>query len=132
MTNVRAIALATILGISAPTLIDTAIGVSAVAAFPVFPTGDFSDGNWMITLYYDNNVRHYHGWNLKTGDTISLSGGTVSGDSRRWVYSWLNDDYIYEVSWRPSDPNIIRLQVFDPNGKTIVNRLMTKQTGVGG
>jgi hypothetical protein len=127
MTNLKAIALATILGMSAPTLIDTAIETSAIAS-PAFPSGDFSDidGNWTVALYYENNVRHYYGRNLKTGDTITLSGGAVSGDNQRWVYSWLNDDYIYEVAWRPNDPDVIRLQVFDPNGRTIVNRLMRK------
>jgi hypothetical protein len=30
----------------------------------------------------------------------------------------------YQVTWKPSDPNFIRVQVTQPNGKLILNRLL--------
>lgn len=91
-----------------------------------FPSGNFSDDNWLISLWYENSTYHYKGTNLRTGDSISLQGVRVSGSHQRHVYTWKNGNYLYQVTWQPRDFYYIRLQVFDPNGKQLLNRLLTK------
>lgn len=130
--NIKAITLATILGLTMPIVIEVATNTQ-VLANPSFPSGNFGDDLWLITLSSENNVRRYYGQNLKTGDTIDLSGSNVSGNNQRWVYTWLNDKYRYQVAWQPSNPNVIRLQVLSPSGKVILNRLLQRRTeGIGG
>jgi hypothetical protein len=126
--NIKAITLAAILGLATPVVTEL-ITTTQVLANPSFPSGDYSDGLWLITLSYQDNVRHYSGRNLKTGDTIALSGSNVSGNNQQWVYTWLNDKYRYQVAWQPEDPDVIRLQVLSPSGKAILNRLLQRQIG---
>ncbi|GAB4175032.1 MAG: hypothetical protein Fur006_05270 [Coleofasciculaceae cyanobacterium] len=122
--NIKGIALATIVGFSAPTIAVIAINDRAIAT-PEFPLGEFSDRTWVIFLRYENNAYHYRAENLQTGDSISLSGATVSGTRQRRTYTWRNGRHRYEVAWRPNDPYFIRVQVFAPNGKQIFNRLLS-------
>ncbi|MGK7878219.1 MAG: hypothetical protein AB4426_34405 [Xenococcaceae cyanobacterium] len=121
--NIKAISLAAILGLSVPTITDIAINTQAVAQLP-FPSGDFRDNTWSVSLWYTNNAYYYKGENLRTGDSLSLAGAQVSGNRQRPVYTWRNDAYRYQVAWQPKDSNVIRLQVFNPNGRLILNRLL--------
>ena len=57
-------------------------------------------------------------------NNINLSGAVASGTKQRQVYTWNNNGMKYQVTWKPSDPNFIRLQVTQPNGKLILNRLL--------
>ena len=61
---------------------------------------------------------------MKTGSSLLLSGATVTGNNQRRVYNWRNGPSRYQVVWQPSDPNVIRVQVFAANGKEILNRLL--------
>jgi hypothetical protein len=121
--NLKAIALATILGLSAPAIADIALSTPVVAQANL-PTGMYSDGEWSVTIGYNNNAFSYYGENLRTGDSINLRGARVSGNNQRRIYTWRNGDFRYQVAWQPSDPGVIRVQVFNGRGRETLNRLL--------
>lgn len=125
--NFKAIAVAAILGLSVPTIADVAISSHAVAAGKYdYPQGEFLDKEWQVLLSFKDNAYYYKGKNLKNGSNITLVGATTSGTKQRQVYTWRNNKLKYEIVWRPSDSNVIRLQVTAGNGKVILNRLLTQ------
>ncbi|MEO0373772.1 MAG: hypothetical protein AAF329_03925, partial [Cyanobacteria bacterium P01_A01_bin.17] len=91
---------------------------------PGSPSGTFQDDTWQVTLRGENSNLTYEGRNLKTGDSLNLSGATVATSQDRKVYTWYNGDYQYRVSWRPSDTSVLRLQVITPKGKELINSLL--------
>lgn len=120
--NNNAIALSAILGVSAPIVVDIATDRAAIAQ----PIGTFQNGTWLVTIDYDvNNVLTYDGYKKTTGDSISLRGVRVAGTPQRRLYIWDNNGYTYQVAWRPADPSFIRVQVFQPNGREILNELLS-------
>lgn len=121
--NIKATALAVILGLCTPAITNLVINSPAIAA-PQFAQGTFMDDTWSVTLWFENNSYFYRGKNMKTGSSLLLSGATVTGNSQRRVYNWRNGPSRYQVVWQPNDPNVIRVQVFAPNGKQILNRLL--------
>jgi hypothetical protein len=121
--NLKAIALATILGLSAPAIADIALSTHAVAQANL-PTGMYSDGEWSVTIGYDNNALSYYGENLRTGDSINLRGARVSGNNQRRIYTWRNGDFRYQVAWQPRDPGVIRVQVINGRGREVLNRIL--------
>lgn len=85
----------------------------------------FSDGEWLVTIGKNGDDFTYYGVNLKSRASITLRGANLAANSQRHVYTWNNGDYRYQVAWRPSDPQVIRLQVF--NGREeLLNRLLYK------
>ncbi|MFB8789195.1 MAG: hypothetical protein U7123_10165 [Potamolinea sp.] len=126
--NLKAIALASILGISTPVIADIALGTQTFAQVSA-PVGMYGDGAWMVTINYYQNVLNYEGKNVRTGDTLKLRGARVGGDSERRIYTWSNGDFQYQVAWQPSDPGVIRLQVFDGGGRETLNRLLYVMKG---
>ncbi len=121
--NLKALALATILGLSTPAIADIALNTHAVARSNA-PLSTFNDGRLSVTINYSNNSYIYYGRDLVTNRSITLRGGRVGGDSQRRTYSWNNNGFRYQVAWRPTDPRVIRLQTFDPRGREILNRLL--------
>ncbi|MFM7406978.1 MAG: hypothetical protein ACKO3K_10030 [Cuspidothrix sp.] len=123
--NSKAIILAAILGISTPAIIDIAIPnqVLAVQKFD-YPSGAFSDKDWTVSLSFDNNVYYYYGKYRNSKSDINLSGAVASGTKQRQVYTWNNNGMKYQVTWKPSDPDFIRVQVIEPKGKVILNRVL--------
>jgi serine/threonine protein kinase len=91
------------------------------------PSGTFQDDTWQVTLVDQNGTLDYQGRNLKTGDALNLSGAAAAVSGDRKVYTWYNGDYQYQVSWRPSDAGVIRLQVIAPKGKELINSLLNQQ-----
>jgi hypothetical protein len=88
----------------------------------------FTDDEWLVAIAPNGNDLTYYGVNLKTRDSLSLRGGSFSDSSQLKVYSWNNGDYRYQLSWKPSDSQVIRLQVF--NGQEeLLNRLL-RQTSL--
>lgn len=122
--NYKGIALAAFLGIATPAILDIAIPQSALAAKYNYPKGTFADKEWRVSLSFNNNVYYYYGEKLNSNAYISLSGAVASGTNDRQVYTWNNNRTKYQVSWRPSDPSFIRVQVISPSGKVILNRLL--------
>ncbi len=121
----QAMVLATILGLSAPAIADIALNTHAVAQ-TTSPVGMYSDGEWSVTIGYDNNAFSYYGENLNTGNNINLRGARVSGNSQRRVYTWRNGDVRYQVAWQPRDPGVIRVQVINGRGREVLNRVLYK------
>jgi len=119
----QAMVLATILGLSTPAIADIALSTPVVAQANL-PTGMYSDGEWSVTIGYNNNAFSYYGENLRTGDSINLRGARVSGNNQRRIYTWRNGDFRYQVAWQPSDPGVIRVQVFNGRGRETLNRLL--------
>jgi hypothetical protein len=121
----QAIILSAILGISTPAIMDIAIPNSAMAVQKFnYPNNTFSDQEWTVILKFTNNSYHYNGKHIPKGSSINLSGATASGTHERQVYTWNNNGTKYQVTWKPNDPNYIRVQVIDTKGKIILNRLL--------
>jgi hypothetical protein len=125
--NFTAIAAATVLGLSAPTITDISLNSHAIAA-PKFqyPTGSFSNSEWSVLLTYNNNAYSYKGTFIPKNTSINLVGATASGDHQRQIYTWRNNGLKYQVTWRPSDRDTIRVQVVKPNGTLVLNTLLTR------
>jgi len=126
--NLKAIALASILGISTPVIADITLGTQTFAQVST-PVGMYGDGTWMVTISRDGGVLNYYGKNVKTGDSLRLRGAKIGGSSDRRIYTWSNGDYDYQVAWQPSDPGVIRLQVFDGGGRESINSLLYVMKG---
>ncbi len=122
MMSLPAIALAIGLGLAVP-VIESAIAPTVVLAQSL-PTGTFSDGEWTVRIAYQGNALTYYGRNENSGDSLFLSGASVGGNASRRTYTWNNSGHRYRVSWQPSDPDTIRVEVFSPNGRSILNRLL--------
>lgn len=121
--NFKAIAIATILGLSAPALADLTLNTHAVAR-PNAPLSTFSDGELSVTIDYYNKSYIYYVRDIRTNRNMTLRGGRVGGNNQRRIYTWYINGVRYQVSWRPSEPQVIRLQTFEPGGKEILNRLL--------
>lgn len=123
--NYKAITIAAILGISTPAIVNVAMTQPVLAATYNYPAGTFADKDWQVNLSFSNNVYYYYGENRRNPNSyINLSGAVASGTNERQVYTWNNNGMKYRVSWRPSDPSFIRVQVINPSGKEILNRLL--------
>lgn len=85
----------------------------------------FTDNEWLVAIGQNGDDFSYYGVNLRTRNSLTLRGAKVSANSQRQVYTWNNGDYRYQVAWQPSDPNVIRLQVFGGR-KELLNRLLYK------
>lgn len=114
--------LAVWLGLAVP--IVPALLLPTIAQADSLPTGEFNDGTWSVTIRYSNNALTYYGENLNTGRSIFLSGATVGGSRSRRTYTWNNAGTRYVVTWQSADDSAIRVQVKNPNGREILNRLL--------
>ncbi|MBF2066620.1 MAG: hypothetical protein IGS39_19690 [Calothrix sp. C42_A2020_038] len=129
--NIKAIVLATIIGISAPAITEVAFSnpVLASSSFD-FPEGDFIAGtqtrnDWLVSLQRVGQTYMYRGTNLSNGSSIEIATyPRLSGNKQRQVYTWTKNRHRYQISFRPNDPSVIRLQVFNPNGREILNRIL--------
>jgi hypothetical protein len=126
--NIKAFALAAILGISVPAVADITISNPAMANSGFnYPDGVFSDGTWEVTLRSGDNGYSYTGTNLQSGKSLYISSAPkTSGNRRRQVYTWRKGDYRYQIAYQPNDPNYIRLLVIAPNGGVVLNRLLSQ------
>jgi hypothetical protein len=92
--------------------------------------GYFFTNDWEIKVSrngnnYGNGTSYiYAGRNSKTRDSISLAGGRLTRSEGKHFYKWRNGSTIYLVTWQPEDPNSARVQIFNPGGKEIFNKLM--------
>lgn len=127
--NIKTFAVIAILGLAAPAITDLAINTQAHAEEPKLtaPLGGFSDGLWTVSLWQDNNLYNYSVKNHQTGATLFLSSPEQSIDGDNRIYTWRYNSTDYQVSWQPSNPRMINLQVIGPNGKQVLNRLLPKR-----
>ena len=86
--------------------------------------GTFSNGNWRVSISaYEPAAYTYRGTDLRTGSSIDLMDMDVHGTTDRPQYRFRNGNVTYAVAFRYSDPNTIRLQVYQ-EGQEILNELL--------
>ncbi|OKH52820.1 hypothetical protein NIES2101_13240 [Calothrix sp. HK-06] len=130
--NIKVIGLAAILGLSAPAITDIALNPQSAVAMPtdfVRPTGAFTDSSteWVVKLNLDEfGVYTYSGQNTKQGSDLTLKSPEISGNSQSYTYTFKNNSYKYIITYQPADKKHIRLTVVNPQGSTILNKLMAK------
>jgi hypothetical protein len=91
--------------------------------------GFFNAHPWEIKIFKDGDSYIYSGKNIDTKTGISLANGRLTKSQGKHFYKWRNSGTIYQVTWRATDPLYARLQVFDRQGKEILNKLMWTPTG---
>jgi hypothetical protein len=114
-----------IFGLATP-LLTQAISPMVAVAKMTSPDGAFVDQEWTITVAYVNNTYQYSGYNSQTKKSIQLSGATVLRDGQRKIYTWNNGGTRYQVVWQSQDPDYVRVRVTTPNGKEVLNRLLSR------
>jgi hypothetical protein len=88
----------------------------------------FVKDNWEVKISRDGDRFIYSGGeNGKRG--IRLVNGKLIKSGGKHFYKWHNAGTIYQVTWQPADPDFARVQVFDPGGSEIFNKLMWTPTG---
>jgi hypothetical protein len=98
--------------------------------------GTFSNSNWQASFwawepaYYILYVK-----NQKNGSTINLTGFKVAGTTSRPQYRFTDParGLTYLVTFRYSDPNTIRLEIYQ-NNRAIANELLPRESNklIGG
>jgi hypothetical protein len=128
MNKSQILALSIAFGITVPTIAIVSQPATAQIrnAAANSPNGNFRGGEWNVGVYYRNNTYQYFGVNA-AGKSIELSGATVRRDGARRIYTWNNGGTRYQVVWQPQDPDFIRVRVTTPQGKEILNRLLSRQ-----
>ncbi|MEL6458425.1 MAG: hypothetical protein AAFX46_04675 [Cyanobacteria bacterium J06636_27] len=130
--NIKAIALASVVGLSAPAITAVTLNPQSASATPrnaTRPTGAFLDKskNWVIRLNYDRYGNYiYDSLDRKNYRTLNLKNPAIAGTYRRYTYTFYNGRHKYIVAHRPNDPQFIRVTVINPQGRTIFNRLMKR------
>lgn len=95
-----------------------------------FPQGGgiFQNDAWeVVVLSYEAELS-YRGKNRNTGASIILNKAIVSGTKERSQFIFRNGDVRYIVTIRPSDPNVIRLEVYQGN-QILLNQLLSRIGG---
>lgn len=130
--NIKVIGLAAILGLSAPAITDIVLNPQSAVAMPtdfVRPTGAFTDSSteWVVKLNLDQSgIYTYSGQNTKQGSDLTLKNPEMSGNSQSYTYTFKNNNYKYIITYQPADKDHIRLTVVNPQGSTILNKLMAQ------
>jgi hypothetical protein len=127
MKRIHSIAALLFFGLATPLLTQAIAPMAAVAESNQL-NGAFSDREWDISVYYQNNSYQYRGQQRGTAKSIQLSGATIARDGQRKIYTWNNNGTRYQVVWQPQDPDYIRLRVITPRGE-VLNRLLSREEG---
>jgi len=117
------LALVALLGLSVPALVDVVVERPAIAQSQ--PIGTFQDDAWEVSLSMAYGEYYYRGRALGSSDILELSNVELGGTPSRRIYRWYNGNYTYQVVWRPTDPDFIRLQVFEDDIE-LLNRLLER------
>jgi hypothetical protein len=126
MTRLHQLALATILGLSVPTV------VSSLAPTPVMAqeqrlSGMFGDNKWTVSIFYQQGAYRYTASKIGDKTGIDLAGATIGGTRDRRTYTWSNGGTRYQAIWQQKDPDFIRVRVLSPGGTEIFNRLLKRE-----
>ena len=90
-----------------------------VTVTPIMKGENYSTGKH--TYYYT-----YHGY--FNGKSLDIVGGAKNfGSNSRQVYTWDNNGTKYQVTWKPSDPEYIRVRVIS-EGREVLNRVIREIT----
>ncbi len=129
--NFKALALASVIGLSAPAITFGFIADSASAMPTDFVRvgGTFVDANqeWVVRLYVDEfGAYTYEGENTKTKASITLKSPEISREEQAYIYTFKNNGYSYKVIYNPANQKSIALYVFNPSDKVILTREMAR------
>jgi hypothetical protein len=58
-----------------------------------------------------------------------LANGKLTKSGGKHFYKWTKGGNVYQVTWQPADPYFARIQVFNPSGKEVFNRLLYAMQG---
>lgn len=105
-------------------VISLAIIIAPATARNQLSLGTFCDNTWSVTISYEAGAMHYFGVNTNTGERIELRGAEETESEHGVVYTWINKNFRYKIIWQSSVPNIARLKVIDPNGRTLMARTL--------
>jgi hypothetical protein len=126
MTRLHQLALATIIGLSAPTIVETFLPTPVMAQEQKL-NGIFGDDIWTINVFYERDAYRYRATSTSNAPGIELAGATVGGTRDRRTYTWSNGGTRYQAIWQPRDPDFMRVRVLSPGGTEIFNRLLKRQ-----
>jgi uncharacterized protein YraI len=100
-------------------------------------TGVYSDGNLTVQVnpiilgerYSTGSNSYYYSYRGSLGGkSIEIVGGAKNfGSNSRHVYTWDNNGTKYQVVWKPSDPEYIRVRVIS-GGREVLNRVIREIT----
>ena len=95
--------------------------------------GMYSDGDLTVQVapittgenYSTGRHSYYYAYRGSLGGkSIEIAGGAKNfGSNSRQVYTWDNNGTKYQVIWKPSDPEYIRLRVIS-GGREVLNRVI--------
>ena len=92
--------------------------------------GTFSNSNWQASFWaYEPAYYILYVRNKQNGSTINLTGFNVTGTTGRPQYRFTDTDrnVNYIVTFRYSDPNTIRLEIYQ-NNREIGNELLARES----
>ncbi|MEQ8754361.1 MAG: hypothetical protein RID09_12705 [Coleofasciculus sp. G1-WW12-02] len=98
--------------------------------------GTFSNSNWRVSFWaWEPAYYILYVEKQQDGTTINLTGFEVTGTTSRPQYRFTNPDrdVTYLVTFRYSDPDTIRLEIYQKN-RLIANELLPRESGelIGG
>lgn len=117
-------AAALICGLTMPLVVEQIVPMMAIPQSNL-EAAAFADRDWRITVVLTTDGYTYSSLYKPTRRYIYLSGGKVSGDFHRRVYTWNHRGTIYQVTWQPNDSSFARVRVKTPR-KELLNRLLPR------
>lgn len=98
--------------------------------------GTFSNTNWQASFWaYEPAYYILYVKNKQNGNPINLTGFNVTGTTSRPQYRFTDSErnLNYIVTFRYSDPNTLRLEIYQ-NNREIANELLTRESNqlIGG
>lgn len=102
---------------------DTGYGYEEINNCPV-NRGTFSNSDWRVFISaYEPGAYLYRGTNLKNGNSIEIVDSDIVGTTNRPQYRFHSGNVTYVVTFRYSDPDTIRLEIYQGN-RRILNQLL--------
>lgn len=100
-------------------------------AFPGSGGGFYENSDWEVgILHYEEGWHLYKGRDKRTGNSLSLDTSEIIGTTNRRQYVFRNGNYRYIVTVQPSDPNVIRLEVYQ-GSRVLLNQLLYRTGNAG-
>jgi hypothetical protein len=90
--------------------------------------GTFSNENWRVSIsQWEPAAYIYRGVNRRDGSSIQLIDFDVTGTTSRPQYRFTNEDVTYVVTFRYSDSDTIRLELYQDD-RVILNELLDRES----
>lgn len=106
----------------------TRYGYEEINNCPLTVRGTFGNRKWRVSItMWEPAAYLYVGLNRSNGSSISLMDFDVAGTTSRPQYQFTNKDVTYVVSFQYSDPDTIRLQVYQ-NNEVLLNELLYRES----